>query len=202
MLSQKRRPMNRINHLKPTFLRREIADEDEVITEWDKLREVPFLGDIQEKKEEEPTPRQKIIDALKEFRETHKDRPLSSQSLFFYLLDTLQPLLDKDEDSENLYRNYDFWLDALGEIKPLLYGYWAECDPRIISFLFSLFVSRFIVIVSLWKDVDFLNYYIRELVSLLIIFFDISTLESSVIANAFDHLKLSDTGSSSSLLLE
>jgi len=138
----------------PNFLK---PNKSSTETTWDSLREVPFRGEkgtLNEIKED-------IKGKLINIRRMSKREPMTAQTFMLLLIGDLQSLLANNEVA-SFYDDFNFWKETLMEIKPILAGFWAECDPMIISYMFFIFVAQFVVILELWEQVDFSEYYISE----------------------------------------
>ena len=133
----------------PNFLLNRNKPEEEEVT-WDSLKEVPFRGERNPIIDVKETIRKKLVN----ISGMVKREPMTIQTFMLLLIGDLQPIL-ANNDVEKIYDNFDYWKESLGVIYPILAGFWAECDPMIISYLYYIFVAQFIVILELWEQIDF-----------------------------------------------
>lgn len=158
-------------------------------TDWDSLREVPFAGEQDPKTDV----RRSIIDSLRAFRKHRKDKPMTAQEFIRTILNDLQPILSSVGMTGEI-DNYDFWREALCELEPFLAGYWAECDPMIISYLFMVFVSQFLVLLRLWSKLDFSIYCIKDCAILGEFFLGISAIQNDMLLNTMERWNILGEG--------
>jgi len=132
---------------KPSFLE---TNNHTTETTWDSLKEVPFRGEI----DSPLRVKEQITDKLINLRRAVKRSPMSVGNFMLFLIGDIQPILATN-NVDAICTDYDYWKKALGEIMPILAGFWAECDPMLIHYMFLIFVSQFIVILELWEKRDF-----------------------------------------------
>jgi len=163
-------------------------NQNNIETEWDTLREIPF----NEERKDSLHVRDLITKKLTEISKSYSGEKLSIKTFMLFLLGDLQPILSEN-DLFNVIEDYKFWEDALGEIKPILAGYWAECDPMIISYLFLIFVSQFMVLLNLWQKIDFVQYCVQDCVMLGEFYLDLSTVQGDMLMNVIKRWGLQDS---------
>ena len=165
-------------------------DDDETVnTTWDSLKYVPFAGE----QNKVPDIRAELKERIGELNRKKLKKPISIRDFMMILLDTIQPCLVKSNDSD-LYGDYDFWKEALGSIRPILEGFWAECDPMIISYLFMVFVSQFLVLLRLWSKIDFAIYCIKDCAVLGEFCFGISAIQNDMILSTMEKWHIYNNG--------
>ena len=161
----------------------------EEVNEWDRLKEVPFAGEKQPAHSIKNELREKLTD----FQRLHRDRQLTAQSFIFHLLDTLHPILSSN-NSTDIYDDYDFWRDALRELEPILQGFWPECDPIIIGYLFSLFVVEIMLLLRFWHATGCTEFCIKDCAILGETYFGIGLIQKSTLTSLADHWNILDEG--------
>ena len=131
----------------PNFLTRSGQTSE---TTWDSLKDVPFMGE----KQYTYTTKERLKDRMMNLRRVAKRGPMTVERFMLSLISDIQPIL-ANQYLEVSYDDYGYWRDLLGELKPILAAFWAECDPMIINYMFLVFVAQFIVILKLWEQLDF-----------------------------------------------
>ena len=124
--------------------------EPDKATEWDSLREVPFSGEI-----DSPLMRKKELkQRFTDIRAIYEKKQVTPETLMLIVFGAIQSLLIGIDIGDKLEK-YEDWVESLGEIRPIIFGYWAECDPMIKRYLFMVFVAQFVAILKLWGRVDY-----------------------------------------------
>ena len=131
----------------PNYLSR---NQNTTVTTWDSLKDVPFMGE----KKSRYTTKELLKDRLINLRRVAKRGPMTVERFMLSLISDIQPILAHN-NMELSCDDYGYWRDVLGELKPILAAFWAECDPMIINYMFLVFVAQFIVILKLWEQLDF-----------------------------------------------
>ena len=169
---------------RPNFLE---GDKQRTETDWDSLRDVPFSGEIGSEFLTKKAIREKLTHIGKKYR----SEPLSVQTFMLIVLRDLRPLLIDCRDC-NICGDYDYWLEALAEIRPILVGYWAECDPMIIRYLFLVFVAQFLTLMLLWEKVGFSDIYFNECSMIGEFFMDIGAVQGNMLSDTVERWGLLD----------
>lgn len=166
-----------------------IKNSDSIDPRWEGLKDIPFSGDD----DSYFRIKQDINDTLIQFGKNYRSEHMESKSLMLFLFGDLQPFLIKG-NVDGLSKDFDYWRDTLGEIKPLLAGYWSECDPLVIGYLFIVFVAQFLVILQLWEKLEFAVYCVSDCALLAEFFLDTDVLMNDMLKNTIDRWNLSDEG--------
>jgi len=162
---------------------------DKAETNWDSLKEIPFAGGEKRSRSVKSELHEKISD----FRHNFQGKPLSMQSFMFHLFDELQSVLS-GRGSADLFDDYDFWRDALRELEPILKGFWPECDPIIIGYLFSLFVMEIMLLFRFWYATGCDDFCIKDCAILGEAYLGIGLIQKSMLTYLADRWKLLGTG--------
>lgn len=171
------------------------TDTASIITEWDTLREIPFAGEQQKPIQIKSELREKLSD----FQKFHQGRKLSPQSFLFQLLCELQPVLLSGGTQGDLFDDYSYWKDVLREIEPILRGFWPECDPMIVSYLFSVFVTEFMVMLRFWHDVGFSDYCVKDCTLLCEFYLGIGIVHKGMLTSLAERWNVTNDGLPTSL---
>lgn len=171
----------------PNYLNNRISVDEEPDTDWESLRHVPFAGE----RNSSMNIKGEIIKKVEDTCKTSKHGIMTARDFMFILVEGLQPILARS-NSESLYDDYDFWKNALGEAGPILAGFWAECDPMIISYLFMIFVAQFLVLLRLWSKIDFAVYCENDCAKLGEFFMTLDMVQEEMLVNITNKWGISD----------
>ena len=157
-------------------------------TTWDDLINVPFRGEKGSSEEA----KQEILKRLRQIKKSCRGE-ITADSFMLILFREIQPILSNSA-LYNLCTSYHYWTDALGEIKPTLGEFWAECDPRVINYFFMVFVAQFLVILVLWKKMDFAPYCISDCAMLAVSFMELDMVQEDMLLDNMKRLGLDTEG--------
>lgn len=147
-------------------------------TKWDILREVPFAGEKDSAFHAKEEMRSKTAQIL----EHYKDKPIVAKEFMQFMIGELQPILASHNIKDTL-GNYSYWDSVLGELKPIFAGYWAECDPMMLQYLYMVFVAQFMVLLQLWSKLDFANCCIKDCAALGEFYLDVSVIDNDMLVS-------------------
>jgi len=174
---------------------RESLTPASIETGWDELTKLEFEQrwdkkiepiDFRNRNAVSNHSKDEIRNTVSEMKINYNVERLNAEAFILILLGRLQPSLSVTNLC-HVYDDYEFWKEALGEIQPIIAGYWAECDPMIIRYLFTVFISQFLVILELWERVRFSRIYMEDCAMLGEFYINMDILQNEILLGTVSH---------------